>query len=85
MSDSFEPRIDLHGERVEEALERLERFLDRAMLSDERDLSVIHGHGSGLLKAAVRVYLKGSPYVSDYRPGDPWEGGDAVTIVSLRA
>ncbi len=82
-SDAFKPRIDLHGERVEEALARLERFLDRAILSDERDVTVIHGHGSGFLKSAVRDYLKTSAYVSTFRPGDPWEGSDAVTIVTI--
>ena len=79
----FEAKIDLHGERVEEGLERLERFLDQAILSIENEVTVIHGHGSGRLKHAVRHYLRRSPYVSKYRPGDPWEGGDGVTIVTL--
>jgi len=79
----FRAEIDLHGERVEEGLERLERFLDQAMLSIESDVTVIHGHGSGRLKQAVRHYLKHSPYISQYRPGEPWEGGDGVTIAQL--
>lgn len=83
-TDDFEPRIDLHGSRVEEGLELLDRFLDRAMLYDEREVSVIHGHGSGLLKNAVRAYLKKSPYVARFRLGDPWEGGDAVTVVTIK-
>lgn len=82
--DDFEATIDLHGEFVEEGIARLEHFLDRAMLSIENEVKVIHGHGGGQLKSAVRTYLKTSPYVSSARPGDPWEGGDAVTIVTLK-
>ncbi|MFQ5598049.1 MAG: Smr/MutS family protein [Nitrospiria bacterium] len=81
---AFEPKIDLHGFKVEEGLEHLERFLDQAMLKDEGEVSVIHGHGGGLLKNAVRNYLKTSPYVENYRAGYPWEGGDGVTIVTIR-
>lgn len=84
MSDHFEPKIDLHGHRVEEGLALLDRFLDRAMLSDESEVSIVHGHGSGRLKHAVRAYLKKSPYVAAFHPGNPWEGGDAVTIVTIK-
>ncbi len=82
--DGFEATIDLHGEFVEEGIERLERFLDQAMLSIENEVKIIHGHGAGKLKSAVRDYLKTSVYVFSSRPGDPWEGGDAVTIVTLK-
>ncbi|MFQ5580103.1 MAG: Smr/MutS family protein [Nitrospiria bacterium] len=76
-------RLDLHGQRVEEAIEHIERFLDQAMLSREREVSIIHGHGSGRLKKAVRAYLSQSPYVDAFRPGSRWEGGDGVTVVIL--
>ena len=46
-------------------------------------LRIIHGHGTGKLKASLRVYLKGSPYVAEFRAGDRSEGGDGVTIVRL--
>ncbi len=84
MSDDFEPKIDLHGHRIEEGLAILDRFLDRAMLSGENEVSVIHGHGSGQLKQAVRSFLTQSPYVEAFHPGDSWEGGDAVTIVRIK-
>lgn len=80
---TFKPELDLHGRRVEEGLELLERFLDRAMLSEEREVRLIHGHGSGKLKKGIRDYLKGSPYVERFRAGDLLEGGDGVTIVTL--
>lgn len=85
MSDAdFVAQIDLHGERLEEGLERLEFFLDRAILSPENEVKVIHGHGTGRLKYAVRQYLKRSVYVASSHPGAPWEGGDGVTIVILK-
>ncbi|WDT81954.1 MAG: Smr/MutS family protein [Candidatus Manganitrophus sp.] len=69
-----ESTVDLVGKRVEEALEILERFLDRAILGNEREIRLVHGHGSGNLKKAVREYLPTSPYVARFRPGDLLEG-----------
>ena len=45
--------------------------------------SSIHGHGTGALKSRLRAYLAESPYVSDFRPGDPHRGGDGVTVITL--
>ncbi len=81
---SSESTVDLIGKRVEEALEILERFLDRAILGNGREIRLVHGHGSGKLKKAVREYLPTSPYVARFRPGDLLEGGDAVTIITLK-
>ncbi|MBM4124178.1 MAG: Smr/MutS family protein, partial [Nitrospira sp.] len=58
--------------------------LDRSALSGAPFLRIIHGHGTGRLKAALRDYLKSSPYVSAFRSGERAEGGDGVTIVELR-
>ena len=75
---------DLRGMHVEAALEKLELFLDAASMSDSGGLYVIHGHGSGVLKRAVRSALPTSPYVRRFRRGEHGEGGDGVTIVFLR-
>lgn len=82
--DGFEATIDLHGLLVEEGIETLERFLDQALLYGESEVKVIHGHGAGRLKKAVRAYLKKSPYAESSQPGEPWEGSDGVTIVTLK-
>ncbi len=76
--------IDLRGMRVDEALDRVERDLDRMIRSGINAAVVIHGHGTGALKEAVRNSLKHSPYVRGYRPGETGEGGDGVSIVYLK-
>ncbi|MBI3358952.1 MAG: Smr/MutS family protein [Nitrospirae bacterium] len=77
-------KLDLHAERVEEALDRVARFLDEAVFRNESEALIIHGHGKGLLKRAVRHYLSTSPYASGFRAGYPSEGGDGATVVTLR-
>ncbi len=78
------PKLDVRGERAEEALRQLERFLDRAARQGEAAALVVHGHGTGALKTSVREYLESSPYAASFRPGDSHEGGDGVTVVQLR-
>jgi DNA mismatch repair protein MutS2 len=75
--------LDIRGARVDEALELLERTLDGAALAGGGRLTIVHGHGSGALRDAVRNTLSGHPLVRDWRPGERGEGGDGATIVSL--
>ncbi len=77
--------LDLRGCRVGDALCRLEEFLDRATLAGLDGVFVLHGHGTEAVKKAVRQALASSPYVSDFAPGDGFQGGDGVTAVVLRA
>ncbi len=76
--------VDLRGFRVEEALNRMEMEFDKMTRSGIRTAVVIHGHGTGALKEAVRNNMRFSSYVLDFRPGDYGEGGDGVTIALLR-
>ncbi len=77
-------RLDIRGKTVEDALDALELFLDQASLANFSEVSVIHGHGTGALKSAVRGFLKTSPYVSTFRPGGDGEGGDGISIIDLK-
>ena len=81
-SESFE--INLVGTRVPRALERLESFLDRAALGDRTFVRIIHGHGTGALRSAVREYLADSPYVTRYEESEGPTGGTGATIAHLR-
>jgi DNA mismatch repair protein MutS2 len=75
--------LDLRGARVEEALDLLDRYLDDASLAGVEQVTVVHGHGSGALRDAVRTVLSGHPLVRSWRPGQRDEGGDGATIVAL--
>jgi DNA mismatch repair protein MutS2 len=81
---SPERRLDVRGMRVEELLREVDAFLDRLLAAGEPDCLVLHGHGTGALKQALRDHLASSPYVASCRRGEDHEGGDAVTVVSLR-
>ena len=76
--------LDLRGQRADEALTELEAFLDRTALEGADAVYVIHGHGTGALRKAVREYLATSPYVERFRAGGKGEGGDGVSVVSLK-
>ena len=76
--------LDLRGERVEEALDELEAYLDKASLANLTPVYVIHGHGTGALKSAVRDFVSTSPYVAKYRIGEEAEGGDGVCVIDIK-
>lgn len=75
--------LDLRGYRVEDALDSLELYLDKASLANVTPINIIHGHGTGALKSAVRDFLSSSPYVAKFRPGEDGEGGDGISIVDI--
>ena len=76
--------LDVRGLRVDEALRALEEELDRRLREGAEEVQVLHGHGSGALKAAIREHLARSPYVRRARAGASHEGGDGVTVAELR-
>ena len=80
---NFSTTLDLRGYRVEDALDSLELYLDKASLANISSVNIIHGHGTGALKSAVRDFLMTSPYVAKFRPGEDGEGGDGISIVDI--
>lgn len=75
--------LDLRGERIEEALERLDRYINAAYMAGLPFGRIIHGKGTGKLRDAVREYLTGSALISKIASGNEKEGGAGVTIVHL--
>lgn len=75
--------LKLMGLNVEEALEEIEKTLNRAFLEGISKVYLIHGHGTGRLRENVREYLKNHPLVKSFKFADPMEGGTGVTIVYL--
>jgi len=74
---------DLRGMRVDEAIGEATRFLDRSMRAGRRVVFLIHGHGTGALRDAIRKEVEASGYAAQMRPGESNEGGDGVTVVWL--
>jgi DNA mismatch repair protein MutS2 len=76
--------VDVRGMRAHEATAMAEQFLDRSLSAGRKVAFIIHGHGTGALRDAVRETLRTSGYVAKSRPGEPREGGDGVTVVWLK-
>ncbi|HMB69024.1 MAG TPA: endonuclease MutS2 [bacterium] len=76
--------LDLRGRTVEEALAEMERTLDGLTISGGTWIRVIHGKGTGALRAAVTGALQDDPRVKEFREGEPGEGGTGVTVVTLK-
>jgi len=76
--------LDLRGKRIHEAEAEIEQFLDRSCREHLPNVFIIHGHGTGALKALVRELLADSPYVESFRPGERGEGGDGATVAVLK-
>ena len=70
---------------VEEALHVTDKYLDEALLAGLPWVRLIHGKGTGTLRAAITDYLKKHPRVSKHRWGETNEGGMGVTVVELKA
>ncbi|NPA26702.1 MAG: endonuclease MutS2 [Chloroflexi bacterium] len=78
-----EPELHLRGLTVDEALERLERYLERAYLAGMPFVRIVHGKGSGTLREAVHRFLRTYPHVRRFTLGRPGEGDRGVTVVYL--
>ena len=81
--ESVPMEVNLLGCNVEEALERADKYLDDAYLSGFHQARIIHGKGTGTLKAAIHNYLRSHPLAASYRLGGQGEGDTGVTIVEF--
>ena len=72
------------GATIDEAIARAEKFLDAALLADERRLRVVHGHGTGRLREALTKFFREHPLVASVALADEKEGGGGATIVELK-
>lgn len=76
--------LDLRGERFEEALIKLEKYMDDALLAGYPKVSIIHGKGTGALRKGVQEFVKRHPSIASSRAGSMGEGGSGVTVIELR-
>lgn len=80
---SISPEIDVRGCTVEEAVGEIDKYIDDAFLSNLPQITIIHGKGTGALRAGIHTYLKRNKHVKTYRIGAYGEGEAGVTIVEL--
>lgn len=80
---NFNTKIDLRGERAENAIKLLQDFMDMAILTNAFELTIIHGKGDGILRKLVRDELKKYKVVKSIKDEHADRGGDGVTIVNL--
>lgn len=78
-------KVDIRGMRPYEIQSSVEKFLDDAYLSGLKQVEIIHGTGTGSLRRAVEQLLKVHPFVVSFRAGELGQGGQGVTVVSLKA
>jgi DNA mismatch repair protein MutS2 len=76
--------LDLRGQRAEDALDALDRYLESAFLAGLPFVRIIHGKGTGKLRQAVREMLQGHAHVAAWETGQEKEGGDGVTVAKLK-
>jgi DNA mismatch repair protein MutS2 len=77
--------LDLRGQRAEDALEMLERYIEQAYMTGLPFVRIIHGKGTGKLRQEVRAALKDHPHVFSFEEGGDKEGGAGVTVAKLES
>jgi DNA mismatch repair protein MutS2 len=76
--------LNLIGQTVDEAITRLEKFLDESTVTDQHTIRIVHGHGTGQLRRAIAAFLKTHPLVAHYQLAPQDQGGGGATIVELK-
>jgi DNA mismatch repair protein MutS2 len=76
--------LNVIGQTVDEAITRLEKFLDETTVTDQHTIRIVHGHGTGQLRRAIAAFLKEHPLVASYKLAPQNEGGGGATIVELK-
>ncbi len=80
---NFKPRIDVRGMRAEEGLQKIQEFIDEAIMVEAHELHILHGKGNGILRELIRAYLKSEPAVLKFRDEHVQFGGSGITIVEM--
>jgi DNA mismatch repair protein MutS2 len=80
---NFKPRIDVRGMRAEEGLQKIQEFIDEAIMVEANELHILHGKGNGILRELIRAFLKSEPAVRKFRDEHVQFGGSGITVVEM--
>ncbi|MEN3244450.1 endonuclease MutS2 [Fructilactobacillus sanfranciscensis] len=83
-SSSTSPTLDLRGVRYDDAMQRLDRYIDSALLAGYPSVTIIHGKGTGALRKGVINYLRGNRQVKEFGFSPANSGGDGSTVVKFK-
>ena len=81
---AISPTINVQGENLDDASMDVDKYLDDAYIAGLKEVTIIHGRGEGILKEGLRDLLRHHRHVASFRKGGYNEGGDGVTVVSLK-
>jgi DNA mismatch repair protein MutS2 len=81
---TIDSTIDVRGQRADEAVSNVDRFLDESLMAGRDTAFIVHGHGTGALRQAVRTHLTTHRAIEKFRAGEQSEGGDGVTVAFLK-
>lgn len=80
---NFKSDIDVRGMRADEAVQKVEEFVDEAVMLDVKDLRILHGTGTGVLRQMIRQYLHSHPHVTSATDEQIQLGGAGITVVKI--
>lgn len=83
-TQNIKTSVNVQGENLEDALDKVSKYLDDATMAHLEEVTIIHGRGGGILKKGIHSMLRENPQVKEYRKGAYSEGGDGVTVVKLK-
>jgi DNA mismatch repair protein MutS2 len=84
IDEHFTPEINVIGATVDQATDRVDKFLDEAFMAGAETVRLVHGHGKGALRRAIAELLTGHAHVERFNPAPANEGGAGATIVALK-
>ena len=76
-------RIDIRGQRVDEAISEVDKFLDKALLYNQKNVDILHGKGTGALQQAIHKHLKTLKFINKFNFAPIDQGGAGITIVEF--